>query len=232
MQSVEDCINNERRTLGQYLKHNQDEWLTTAWNEKVISVDEDPERFRERIANKRKEEWENKQMQGQYLRQTKDIAQNGSWQWLMRGELKKETEGMLMAAQDQALRTRYIQNKIDGQADISPMCRKCNQKMETINHIISECPALAQNEYKRRHDTVAKTLHWKICKEYNLPSSDKWYEHTPEKVVENDRAKILWDYDVRTDHRIQARKPDLILVNKENQKVALIDVAISGIQEW
>ena len=226
MQSVEDCINTERRTLGQYLKHSQDEWLTTAWNEKVISVDEDPERFRERIANKRKEEWENKQMQGQYLRQTKDIAQNGSWQWLMRGELKKETEGMLMAAQDQALRTRYIQNKIDGQADISPMCRKCNQKMETINHIISECPALAQNEYKRRHDTVAKTLHWKICKEYNLPSSDKWYEHTPEKVVENDRAKILWDYDVRTDHRIQARKPDLILVNKENQKVTLIDVAI------
>ena len=226
MQSVEDCINTERRTLGQYLKHSQDEWLTTAWNEKVISVDEDPERFRERIANKRKEEWENKQMQGQYLRQTKDIAQNGSWQWLMRGELKKETEGMLMAAQDQALRTRYIQNKIDGQADISPMCRKCNQKMETINHIISECPALAQNEYKRRHDTVAKTLHWKICKEYNLPSSDKWYEHTPEKVVENNRAKILWDYDVRTDHRIQARKPDLILVNKENQKVTLIDVAI------
>ena len=121
MQSVEECINTERRTLGQYLKHSQDEWLTTAWNEKVISVDEDPKRFRERIANKRKEEWENKQMQGQYLKQTKDIAQNGSWQWLMGGELKTETEGMLMAAQDQALRTRYIQNNIDGQADISPM---------------------------------------------------------------------------------------------------------------
>ena len=114
MQSVEDCINTERRTLGQYLKHNQDEWLTTAWKEKVIAIDEDPERYRERVANQRKEEWESKQMQGQYLRQTKEISQDGSWQWLKRGELKKETEGMLMAAQDQALRTRYIQNRIDG----------------------------------------------------------------------------------------------------------------------
>ena len=226
MQSVEDCINIERRTLGQYLKQNQDEWLKTAWNEKVISVDEDPDRYREMIATQRKEEWENKQMQGQYLRQTKEIAQDGSWQWLMRGELKKETEGMLMAAQDQALRTRYIQNRIDRQETVSPMCRKCEQKMETINHIISECPALAQNEYKRRHDTVAKALHWQICKEYNMPCSERWYDHTPEKVVENDKAKLLWDYDVRTDHRIQARKPDLIVVNKENQKVQLIDVAI------
>ena len=226
MQSVEDCINTERRALGQYLKHNQDEWLTKAWNEKVISVDEEPERYKEQTVNQRKEEWENKQMQGQYLRQTKEIAHEGSWQWLMRGELKKETEGMLMAAQDQALRTRYIQNRIDGQVTISPMCRKCQQKVETINHIISECPALAQNEYKKRHDTVAKALHWQICKEYNMPHSERWYEHTPEKIIENDKAKVLWDYDVRTDHGIQARKPDLIVVNKEHQRVQLIDVAI------
>ena len=38
--------------------------------------------------------------------------------------------------------------------------------------------------------------------------------------------KILWDYDVRTDHVIQARRPDLILINKVDQKVSLIDVAI------
>ena len=226
MQSVEDCINMEKRTLGQYLKQNEDDWLRTAWNEKVITIDEDPKTYRERIARQKKEDWKNKQMQGQFQRQIQEIAEDGSWQWLTRGELKKETEGMLMAAQDQALRTRYIQNRIDGQASVSPMCRKCEQKMETINHIISECPALAQNEYKRRHDTVAKALHWKISKEYNIPCSEKWYNHVPEKVIENDKAKLLWDYDVRTDHVIQARRPDIILINKEHQKVSLIDIAI------
>ena len=49
--------------------------------------------------------------------------------------------------------------------------------------------------------------------------------HT-EKIIENDKAKVLWDYDVRTDHRIQARKPDLIVVNKDHQKVQLIYVAV------
>ena len=45
-------------------------------------------------------------------------------------------------------------------------------------------------------------------------------------MVENDKTKILWDYDVWTDHVIQARKSDLILINKENQRISLIDVAI------
>ena len=69
-------------------------------------------------------------------------------------------------------------------------------------------------------------MHWKICKEYDLPSTEKWYNHIPEKVLENEKIKILWDYDVRTGHVIQARKPDLILVQKETNKVTLIDVAI------
>ena len=46
------------------------------------------------------EDWHNKPMHGQFLRQTKDLSSNDTWQWLQRGELKKETEGMIMAAQE------------------------------------------------------------------------------------------------------------------------------------
>ena len=97
-----------------------------------------------------------------------------------------------MAAQDQALRTRYIQRAIDKQ-NISSKCRKCNEKDETINHIVSECSALAQHQYKKRDDTVAKALHWSLCKKYQIHCSDKWYEHHPEGVVENDKIKLLWN---------------------------------------
>ena len=31
----------------------------------------------------------------------------------------------------------------------------CKQNNETINHIVSGCPKLAQKEYKKRHDNVA-----------------------------------------------------------------------------
>ena len=81
-----------------------------------------------------------------------------------------------MAAQDQALRIKYIQRAIDG-TNISPKCRKCYQKDETINHITSECPAIAQNHYKKRHDTVARAVHCNLCKKCQMPCCNKWYEH-------------------------------------------------------
>ena len=45
------------------------------------------------------------------------------------------------------------------------------------------CKKLAQEEYKRRHDNVAKAVHWKLWEKYGLQRSEKWYEHT---------SKIKW----------------------------------------
>ena len=41
---------------------------------------------------------------------------------------------------------------------------------ETISHIVSECSRLAQRDYKRRHDNVARMVHWKLCEKSNLES--------------------------------------------------------------
>ena len=130
-----------------------------------------------------------------------------------------------MAAQDLALRTRYIQRTING-TNISPRCRKCNQKYEIINHIASECPELAQNQYKKRHDTVAKALHWILCKKYQMPCDNKLYEHQPQPVPENDNTKLIWDYSIRTDRVIPAHLPNFTLVDKTNNKVLVIDVVV------
>ena len=63
-----------------------------------------------------------------------------SWTWLKKGYLKKETEGMIMAAQDQANRTRWVQKNID-RMDITETCRMCGDKEETISHIVSAVAA-------------------------------------------------------------------------------------------
>ena len=34
--SLEECVNAEKRSLGQYLKMNEDEWLRSAWEEGLI----------------------------------------------------------------------------------------------------------------------------------------------------------------------------------------------------
>ena len=104
----------------------------------------------------------------------------------------------------------------------------CDTKSEIISHIVSECEKLAQKEYKRRHDNVARIVHWKLCGKYNLKRSEKWYEHAPEGVVENEEVKILWDVMIQCDREIKARKPDIVVVNKNERSCAIIDIAISG----
>ena len=37
-----------------------------------------------------------------FLRCTEEVASSKTWEWLRRGELKKETEGLITAAQDQS----------------------------------------------------------------------------------------------------------------------------------
>ena len=65
-----------------------------------------------------------------------------------------------------------------------------------------------------------------ICKKYQMPCSNKWYEHQPQPVTENENAKLLWNYSIRTDRVIPAHRPDLTLVDKINNKISLIDVAV------
>ena len=48
-----------------------------------------------------------------------------------------------------------------------------NQKGETINHILSECKMLAQEEYQRRHDIIARLVHWKLCCKYDVSRGEK-----------------------------------------------------------
>ena len=37
---------------------------------------------------------------------------------------------------------------------------------------------------------------------------------------------MLWDFSVRTDHEIEARKPHLLIIDKSEKNCQIIDVAI------
>ena len=68
-----------------------------------------------------------KTLHGQYVRGTEEVKDRQTWDLLIRGTLKKGTERLLTAAQDQALRTNYIGNMIE-QQDVSPICRLCSER--------------------------------------------------------------------------------------------------------
>ena len=91
----------------------------------------------------------------------------------------------------------------------------CGERGETVQHVVCICTKLAQPGYKRRHDTVAKLVHWKLCKKHNLERKEKWYKHCSEGVVEDDDVKLIWDINIQCDDVMGARRSNLLLVDKK-----------------
>ena len=136
-----------------------------------------------------------------------------------------ETEGFIIAAQDQAIKTNYYRSKMlkDG---TDPMCRICGQFQETIDHIVAGCPQLAKTEYLHRHNKAATNLHWNICNEMNIDTNEKWCKHEPQTVTEKDNITILWDMPIQTDREMKANRPDIVIKNKQEKRCLLIDMSI------
>ena len=76
-----------------------------------------------------------------------------------------------------------------------------------------------------RHDKVGQVIHWKLCQKFNIPCKDKWYDHEPEGVIENDQVKVLWDFRIQTDHQIEHNRPDVVVLDKIERSCYVIDIA-------
>ena len=63
-----------------------------------------------RLGEVLKKKWKNKVMHGQYIRNMdrKLISEEYMYLWLSKGDLKAEIESEIVAAQDQALNTKYV----------------------------------------------------------------------------------------------------------------------------
>ena len=173
-----------------------------------------------RVTITRKQKWEGKQLYRRSKWLINNISHNKTWTWLRKGNFKRKTESLLIAAQNNAIRTNHIKARID-KTQQNSRCRLCGDKDETINHIISECSKLVQKEYKTRHDWVGKVIHWEMCKKSKFDHPNKWYMHNPAPVLENNTHKLLWDFNIHTDHLISARRPGLIIINKRKKKANL-----------
>ena len=152
---------------------------------------------------------ETKPLHGQYELRSKDaeIDQLNTHQLLRCAGLKAETKGFIMAAQDQSLFTRnYQANMIKNGTDTR--CRLCEDKLETIDHLVAGCLILAPKEYKNRHDKMGQYLHWRIFQHYNVPHAEHWYEHHTGPVTEGNDATILWDFTIHTDRSVKANRSD------------------------
>ena len=111
---------------------------------------------------------------------------------------ERETESLIGAAQEQALRTNAIANGIDHQ-DVSPLCRLCKEKVECVIHIVSSFSVLAGNQYRKRHDKLGKKYTGSCTKSLRLNVKTNGSRINQSQSWKNDKCKLLWDFATQTD---------------------------------
>ena len=229
---VEDCVKMERANLKSYVSESE-EWLLkeVAAMELVKSVESGDE-YKKRIEAERKENLRSKPLHGSFFNTIEELAEEGvvdldrSWQWLKAGYLTKSTEGFIMAAQEQALRTKGVKASIDKVEGEDGMCRLCGKFQESVRHIVSSCGELAKKQYTIRHDKMGSRIHWELCKKYGINCEDKWFNHVPSTVCSDKDGKIEIFWDKEIDLGVPENRPDVVVVDKEQKKWTLIDFSV------
>ena len=84
----------------------------------------------------------------------------------------------------------------------------------------AEMKTRLQNEFYRRLKRILKSK----LKGKNVIMA--W--HKPEGVIENDHVKLLWDFNIQTSTYIQARRPDVVVVDRDKKTCNIIDIAVPG----
>ena len=149
----------------------------------------------------------------QYRRLTEQppVDMKETYGWLKAANLPAATEALVVAAQDQALWTQYYERKILHR-DVGRTCRTCSVALETVDHIVAGCSALAPMDYTKWHNQVASIIHWDVCRHFGVPVESRWYRHHPDRLVETNDITMMWDTTIPTAKKIKANRPDILLM--------------------
>ena len=108
-----------------------------------------------------------------------------------------------------------------------PNCRFCGTELETPSHLVSGCEVLmAEDLYTKRHNSVARLIHHRLCEKYGIRTRDRHWEHDPEAIIENDLIKITWDATIPTAKFISSNRPDIVLLDKKASMTYIIEVGV------
>ena len=101
-------------------------------------------------------------------------------------------------------------------------CQICNQNSETVEHLVAGCTKLANSEYLTRHNralmilAVAWEKQQELMDQESIWRQQKWDRGT---VLENNKAKLVWDFEFHLRKTTTARRPDLIFELKIDKKI-------------
>ena len=77
------------------------------------------------------------------------------------------------------------------------------------------------NEYSNNNNNNNNNNNQKL----GLDHGDRWYNHKVESVIVTEDLRLLWDFPIQTDHRLEHNRPDIVFENKKDRSCLLIDIS-------
>ena len=94
MISIEGCVELAIRGLEVYVHGSEERLIQAARGDKIDGL-EAANVLKRSKKEKRFEDWEEKVLNGQHLRQTKEVRSDQCWAWYQNGDLKRETKSYI-----------------------------------------------------------------------------------------------------------------------------------------
>ena len=98
--NIAHCIETEEQNLSLNFDQSQERSLRFSKSERILPQYEGPaSTAKKQKKEDRHKQWKEKQLQGKFIRETEEVRSKETWRWIRQGYLKKETEGLIFAAQ-------------------------------------------------------------------------------------------------------------------------------------
>ena len=106
LSSIEDSVDTSIQWLEDSIEKHEQGLIMAIRNNTDNTIDN-------RMTITRKQKWEGKQLYGRFKLLINNISHDKTWMWLRKGNFKRETESLLMVAQNCTIRTNHIKARID-----------------------------------------------------------------------------------------------------------------------
>lgn len=136
--------------------------------------------------------------------------------WLLPTKLSQREEGTLTKLQDRNI--HFVEQK----------CKPCPNTRITVDHLATYCPTLADKDYMRRHDEVARVVQHRLLRNYGLRPK-KLKNHRVETIINAGHVTIKYDAPIITGTNIPNNRPDILVMDRRAKKALIVEIGITSI---
>ncbi|KAK1939735.1 putative reverse transcriptase, partial [Babesia divergens] len=150
------------------------------------------------------------------LRGQRNIDFEGSTLWMRKSMLNPQEEAKLVNLQDRNL----------AWMSLTGTHRGCGRVIN-VDHLATKCEKLVHVEYTRRHDEVARRLHFVLARQIGVPNLKHLDKHKVEARLFGRNGWITFNKEVKTDKAVTHNKPDIILAEEKKNRITVVEVGVT-----